>query len=121
MPASIKVLAPERLPEGELTEQDFQTYQTELEVYLYLNEKFRPFLKGGAYQEWEAGEDGEDRLKVAKRVGAIDDTAAELAERNMDLRLFLSQVAKTLARSRYGTVMKQCTSLDWVYDQKGRL
>ena len=117
MPASIKVLAPERLPEGELTEQDFQTYQTELEVYLYLNEKFRPFLKGGAYQEWEAGEDGEDRLKVAKRVGAIDDTAAELAERNMDLRLFLSQVAKTLARSRYGTVMKQCTSLDWVYDQ----
>ena len=51
MPASIKVLAPERLPEGELTEQAFQTYQTELEVYLYLNEKFRPFLKGGAYQE----------------------------------------------------------------------
>ena len=42
MPASIKVLAPERLPEGELTEQDFQTYQTELEVYLYLNEKFHP-------------------------------------------------------------------------------
>ena len=59
---SIKVLPPERLPEGELTEQDFQTYKTELEVFLQLEDKFHPFFPGGAYQEWKAGENGEDRL-----------------------------------------------------------
>ena len=35
----------------------------------------------------------------------------------MDLRLFLSLIAKTLAKSRYHTVMAHCTSLTWVYDQ----
>ena len=114
---SIKVLPPERLPEGELTETDFQVYKTELEVFLQLDEKFHPFLPGGAYQEWEAGEGGEDRLKVAKQVGEVNDTPAKLVVRNMDLRLFLSLVAKTVAKSRYPTLMQHCTSLQWVYDQ----
>ena len=117
MPTSIKVLPPERLPEGELTEQDFQTYKTELEVFLQLDEKFHHFFPGGAYQEWEAGEDGEERLKETQRVGEVDDTPAKLARRNMDLRLFLSLIAKTLAKSRYSTVMQHCTSLKWVYTQ----
>ena len=114
---SIKVLPPERLPEGELTEQDFQTYKTELEVFLQLEDKFHPFFPGGAYQEWKAGENGEDRLTEVGRVGEVDDTPAKLVIRNMDLRLFLSLIAKTLAKSRYGTVMQHCTSLKWVYDQ----
>ena len=114
---SIKVLPPERLPEGELTETDFQVYKTELEVFLQLDEKFHPFLPGGAYQEWEAGEGGEDRLKVAKQVGEVNDTPAKLVVRNIDLRLFLSLVAKTVAKSRYPTLMQHCTSLQWVYDQ----
>ena len=117
MPTSIKVLPPERLPEGELTEQDFQTYQTELEVFLQLDEKFHPFFPGGAYESWEAGENGGERLTQARRVGEVDDTPQKLVIRNMDLRLFLSLIAKTLPKSRYGTVMQHCTSLKWVYNQ----
>ena len=50
---SIKVLPPERLPEGELTEQDFQTYKTELEVFLQLEDKFHPFFPGGGISGME--------------------------------------------------------------------
>ena len=56
MPTSIKVLPPERLTDGQLSEEEFQCYQTELEVFLELEAKFIPFLKGGNYETWEAGE-----------------------------------------------------------------
>ena len=117
MPTSIKVHPPERLPESGLTEQDFQTYKTELEVFLQLDEKFHPFFPGGAYESWEAGEGGEERLREPQQVGAVKDDAAKLKVRNMDLRLFLSLIGKTLAKSRYPTLMAHCTSLAWVYQQ----
>ena len=85
MPTSIKVSPPERLPESGLTEQDFQTYKTELEVFLQLDEKFHPFFPGGAYESWEAGEGGEERLREPQQVGAVKDDAAKLKVRNMDL------------------------------------
>ena len=48
---SIKVLPPERLPEGAITEQQYQTFRIELKVYLMLDEKFRPYITG-RYKEW---------------------------------------------------------------------
>ena len=111
MPTSIKVLPPERLTDGQLSEEEFQCYQTELEVFLELEAKFIPFLKGGNYETWEAGEnDVENRLTV-KAVETDD-----LAVKNRDLKLFLSMVAKTLPKSQYGTVMAHATSLEWVYN-----
>ena len=110
MPTSIKVLPPERLTDGQLSEEEFQCYQTELEVFLELEAKFIPFLKGGNYETWEAGEnDVENRLTV-KAVETDD-----LAVKNRDLKLFLSMVAKTLPKSQYGTVMAHATqtSLKW--------
>ena len=53
---SIKVSPPERLPEGFMTEQQFQTFKTELKVYLMLEENFRPYIMG-KYKDWEAAED----------------------------------------------------------------
>ena len=43
MPTSIKVLPPERLTDGQLSEEEFQCYQTELEVFLELEAKFIKF------------------------------------------------------------------------------
>ena len=50
---SIKVSPPERLPEGSMTEQQFQTFKTELKVYLMLEDNFRPYITG-KNKEWEA-------------------------------------------------------------------
>ena len=108
---SIKIHPPERLPEAELTEQDFQTYKTELEVFLSMEEKFRPFLRGGEYSRWQAAEDGGAQLQEAH----MGDNADQLAERNIDLKLFLSLVAKTLPKSRYSTVMQHSVSLASIY------
>ena len=57
----IKVSPPERLPEGSMTEQQFQTFKTELKVYLMLEENFRPYI-GGGYKDWEAAEDNPGRI-----------------------------------------------------------
>ena len=109
---SIKVHPPERLPEGELSEQDFQAYKTELEVFLSMDEKLRPFLNQGGYNRWVAAEEGGQQLRERH----MDDNEAQLAERNIDLKLFLSLVAKTLPKSRYSTVMQHSTSLQSIYD-----
>ena len=49
----IKINPPERLPEGALTEQQSQTYRTELDVYLELEDKFEHFISG-EYDRWTA-------------------------------------------------------------------
>ena len=93
---SIKVHPPERLPEGELSEQDFQAYKTELEVFLSMDEKLRPFLNLGGYDRWVAAEEGGQQLRERH----MGDNEAQLAERNIDLKLFLSLVAKNPAEEQ---------------------
>ena len=59
----IRYHAPNQLPEGPLSEQAFQKYKTELEMFLSMEDKFALFLPGEPYSVWRPGEEGENRNK----------------------------------------------------------
>ena len=67
----IKYLPPNTLPEGSLSEQQFQQYKTELESFLSMEDKFALFLPGETYSEWEPGEEGGNRIKEKRQI--LDD------------------------------------------------
>ena len=50
----IKVYPPTPLPDRGVSETQFKIWIEELEVYLSQEEKFRVFLEGEAYSEWES-------------------------------------------------------------------
>ena len=60
---SIKVYAPNQLPDRGVSETQFNIWIEELEVYLSQEEDFRSFLAGEAYAEWEAQENNPERLR----------------------------------------------------------
>ena len=129
---SIKVTPPERLPEGSITEQQFQTFKTELRVYLMLEENFRPYIVG-KYKEWEAAEDNPVRITQLvdeDKVNKVENDRGEMVEtqktgseksnlledRQTYLELFLSLIAKVVSPNHNTTVMEHSTSLTWVFD-----
>ena len=59
----IKYLPPNKLPEGSLSEQEFQQYKTELESFLSMEDKFALFLTDETYSDWKPGEEGENRIR----------------------------------------------------------
>ena len=115
----IKITAPEQLPEGAISEQRFLKYKTELEVYLASDERFRQFLPKGAYEVWNSAEGGNERITDKKKVKRdnveVDDTVS-LEDRNRDLTLFLSLIAKTVTENHYGVVMENSISLQSIYN-----
>ena len=115
----IKITAPEQLPEGAISEQRFLKYKTELEVYLASDDRFRQYLPNGAYHQWNAAEGGGERLTNRARVKVnnveADDTVS-LEDRNRDLALFLSLIAKTVTENHYAWVMENSISLQSIYD-----
>ena len=115
----IKITAPEQLPEGAISEQRFLKYKTELEVYLASDDKFRQYLPRGAYDVWNAAEGGGERLTTKKKVKVngveVDDTVS-LEDRNRDLTLFLSLIAKTVTDNHYGVIMENSVSLKSIYN-----
>ena len=62
----IKVYPPIPLPDRGVSETQFKIWIEELEVYLSQEDKFRVFLEGEAYSEWESQENNPDRLTVVK-------------------------------------------------------
>ena len=117
MPGQIKVYAPTRLPDQGLSEQGFQTWKTELRIYLNQNEEFLEFMPGGLYPKWEPAEEGERLTVKAKKGDPPVDDVVDLAKRNRDLDLFLSLIAKTVSQDHYQVIMENSTSLDWIYDK----
>ena len=114
----IKITAPEQLPEGAISEQRFLKYKTELEVYLASDDKFRQYLPRGAYAVWNAAEGGVERITTKQKVkidGAEVDDIVTLEDRNRDLELFLSLIARTVTENHYGVIMENSTSLKSIY------
>jgi len=117
MPGQIKIYAPTRLPDHSLSEQGFQTWKTELRIYLNQEDKFLVFMPGGLYAKWEPAEEG-TRLKVKAKKGVpLVDDEVDLDSRNRDLDLFLSLIAKTVSENHYPVIMENSTSLDWIYNK----
>ena len=116
----IKITAPEQLPEGAISEQRFLKYKTELEVYLASDERFRQFLPKGAYEVWNSAEGGNERITDKKKVKSEVDDTVSLEDRNRDLTLFLSLIAKTVTENHYSVVMENSISLQSIYNMLAR-
>ena len=86
-------------------------------------------MQRGIYSTWTAGEQNEDRIEAVHAadpllivVPAPPNEAAVQAHQEQVLdkrrrlcKTFLSQVAKCVSENHYTTVMRQATSLQWIY------
>ena len=61
MPA-IKIHPPKQLPDKGLSEQKFETWTTELEVWLGEDDDMARFMEDGQYRTWQAEESSPGRI-----------------------------------------------------------
>ena len=117
----IKVYPPNQLPDRGVSETQFKIWLEELEVYLSQEDKFRPFLAGGDYENWRSQENYPDRLQALQgkdlegpsRTNATD--ADKLKERVRDLRTVLSIVGKCVSQGHYDVVVRHSTSMQSIF------
>ena len=124
MPA-IKIHPPKPLPEQAISEQEFQDWQNELEIWLGEDDNMARFMTGGRYGTWRSQEAYPNRVEdlhprdperpqndAANREDLLADL---LAKRRRQLKTFLGQVAKCTSRNLYATIVRHATSLEWIY------
>ena len=124
MPA-IKIHPPKPLPEQAISEQEFQDWQNELEIWLGEDDNMARFMTGGRYETWRSQEAYPNRVEdlhprdperpqndAANREDLLADL---LAKRRRQLKTFLGQVAKCTSRNLYATIVRHATSLEWIY------
>ena len=110
MPA-IEIHLPKPLPEQAISEQEFQDWQNELEIWLGEDDNMARFMTGGRYNTWQSQEANPQRLqelnaqdpdRTQQGVANRDDVLADLlAKRRRQLKTFLGQVAKCTSRNMY--------------------
>ena len=61
---SVKLYPPKQLPELALSEQEFQEWKNELEIYLGNDDQMARFMTGGKYQRWSSEETEPDRILI---------------------------------------------------------
>ena len=123
----IKYTPPNQLPEGPISEQAFQKWKTELEMYLGMEDKFALFFPGKALDTWRTGEEaGDERLNDEDLQEARHNDLPHrrnparepsLEARNVHLKVFLSLIAKCVSDGHHATVMQHSTSLNGIFDQ----
>ena len=128
MPA-IKIFPPKQLPDKGLSEHSFEAWTSELEVFLALgvdNDMAR-FLQDGSYSTWQSEEtlhgriqalNATDEITINREPNEQDKVTkreALLNKKRRELKTFLNQVAKVVSANHYNFVMRQATSLEWVY------
>ena len=118
---SIKVYPPNQLPDRGISETQFNIWIEELEVYLSQEPDYRIFLDGEAYAQWLSQENNPDRLVGVKGedvvVGrTLAQNTAQLKIRQRQLRTVLSIVGKCVSLGHYDAVMRNSTSMQWIYD-----
>ena len=63
----LKIYPPNKLPDKNVTENQFNMWQEEIEVYLSQEKSFKYFLPGNAYDTWVSAEENSDRIPALKR------------------------------------------------------
>ncbi len=110
---SLKIYPPNQLPEKGVTNQLFEVWTHELEVYVGQDERMAVFLPRGRYSTWEAYDTNPDR--IAAVLGG--DAAAQLPIRRRELATFLSIVGKACDIQHYNVIVRHSTSLEWIYNK----
>lgn len=123
----IKILPPRPLPEQAISQQEFEDWQNELEIWLGEDDNMARFMTDGRYNTWRSQEADPNRIQ-ALDAGDPDRPAEDapnradrladlLAKRRRQLRTFLGQVAKCASRNLYAAIVRHATSLDWIYNK----
>ena len=111
--SSIKIYPPNQLPAEGLTDVQFGIWKEELEVYLEVESKFRKFLPGGKYAKWTPAEENDLRILLP-----VDpDTDDSLPDIRRELRQFITIVAKFVHQDYYNPIIRQSSSLAWIYNK----
>ena len=121
----IKIHPPKQLPEHSLSQQEFEDWQNELEIYLSQDDNMARFMADGQYNTWESQEENPNRIpelhqrdpdRPAADVENREDVMADLLnKRRRQLRTFIGQIAKSASRNMYAGIVRHATSLEWVY------
>ena len=130
----LKIYPPNRLPDKNVSENQFNMWQEELEVYLSQEKEFKVFLTGNAYDTWESAEENSNRIaelrpehraveNLNNEVGEIitQEQAEEFNNDTLDgfrtnLRTVLSIIGKCVSEGHYTSVIRHSTSLSWIYN-----
>ena len=121
-----KIRSPEPLPLKDLSEQKFGIWKTQLKAWLSSDDTLAPFLPTGNYSTWQAEETNPLRITELVQPGPDPDlpqnpTQAQrdqlLEKRRRQLEIFISQVASCVSINHYNTVVRNATSLEWVFDK----
>ena len=65
----IKIHPPKQLPEQVISQQEFEDWQNELEIYLGQDENMAHFMTDGIYATWQSQEQNQDRIRnISDRV-----------------------------------------------------
>ena len=113
MPGGIKISKPERLPKEDVSDTDLQAWWNELLNYLDQDEDFHRFKSRGWYATWTACEVLEDRIAAINPL----DESTKLQNRRRQLNNYLTIIAGCCARDHYMMIIKQATSLQWIWDE----
>ena len=123
----IKIHPPKQLPEHAISQQEFEDWQNELEIYLGQDENMARFMAEERYQNWQSQEENPHRIQIvhvrdldrpADDAQNRDDVMAELlSKRRRQLRTFIGQVAKAASKNMYAAIVRHSTSLEWVYNK----
>ena len=122
---TLKIYPPRQLPEQSLSEQEFQDWINELEIYLGAVDDMAHFMTDGRYHQWQSEERNPLRLQIlhaqdpdrlASNARNRDNLMEELlTKRRIQLKQFLGLVAKCASKNMYATIVRHATSLQWVY------
>ena len=113
MPGGIKISKPERLPKENVSDTDLQAWWNELLNYLDQDDDFHLFKANNWYQTWTACEVLEDRIPTIN----TNDDSTKLQVRRRQLNNYLTIIAGCCARDHYMMVIKQATSLQWIWNE----
>ena len=113
MAGGIKVSKPERLPKENVSEPDLYAWWNELMNYLNQHDNFKLYKEKGMYSQWQPAELEEDRIVALHK----DDKDGNLDERQRDLNNFITIIAGCCSRDQYMMVIKQATSLKWIWNE----
>ena len=124
---TIKIHPPKQLPEHSLSQQEFEDWTNELEIYLGQDEAMARFMTGGIYETWTSQEANPNRIPAVLDLDPnlpADDAANRpavmvelLAKRRRELRTFIGLIAKVAAKNMYAAIVRHSTSMQWVYDR----
>ena len=59
----IKIHPPKQLPEHSLSQQEFEDWQNELEIYLSQYDNMVRFMADGRYSTWDSQEENPNRIR----------------------------------------------------------